>query len=394
MERLERLLEQLGDVDGYTVKLERVRSAGVSAELCGHLPSLPFGDDFLDEVRQEYGGGKYRGRVYDRRNEYKVGFTFTIAGTPRAPRDLGPAGLVGVGPGTAVSDPRLERIERALEQLAGALARQHEAALTAQLPARSAEDDIDRLLKIAKAMRELAPTPAPAPTTAGSPIETLRMLLEVRELLDSAGGGGGQSDMAALVEGGVKPIAQLMTRSLDLQEKSLMARQERERRAAGAQSPASPAARPLSSATAAADAPPRVLELPVERVHLAGPDPAGDLVRAMLAEVPAFARLYLATQARMDRDPSAYAIVVLDTIQQSSPAAYAELPALLERPDFLDTMLECVPEWAGTRPWFAELVQEMRVALAGEEDAPHLQEDAPDTGADADAPDAREAPLP
>lgn len=336
-ERLARLLIDFGSVDGYTARVERTRSGSTPAELCGYLGSMTFSDDFLDDVRHEHGGGRFRARIYDARGDYKTSFPFAIAGTPRRPGES-TAAPVGVGPASAAGESRIERM---IGELAAAVAG---LAQLQQTPAAGRnEDELERFLKVARALKELNPPAAPA--TSG--LADLEAFFRLQDMLDERRPAGDGNGLGAIVEHGVKPLAALASRSLDLQERAMTMKQGQARAIAAPARPAAPIGGP-------APAPP-ISE------HVDDVDP----IYTLAAGVPPIARGYLANAARNDRDPETYAIMVLDTIQEHNPATYAQLPELVQRADFLDRLLDVVPAFAEHRAWFAQLVDFMRIQLQG-----------------------------
>lgn len=363
---LERLLGDFGpSVEGFVARIERVQRPGIEADLCGYLGTVAFSGELFDEVRSSFGGGRFRARICDGDGRYKRSFTFTIAGAAKRPGESAPAAPVGVGPASA-GDSRLERM---MANLADSLASMAVAIQHVQQAPRNSEDELERSLKLIKAVKDATGTPAPAADS----LTTLEAFFRIQDMIDDRAprGGGAADNIGQIVEHGVKPIAALMTRSLDIQERAMQRQQQNAlRRVAGAQ----PAAAPIDSA-------PDVASEAAEHVGdaLSGDEQAGaiDPVLSLAASIPPVARLYLASQARNDRDPETYAIMALDTIQEHNPETYAELPELLERDDFAAVLLEAIPHWATYPEWFGELVTCMRAQLADGDDGgtpPHSVE--------------------
>ena len=344
------LTSELGADDSLGVQLWRLSDRGAKPRYITRVPVAEFS---LDWVRDEFGGGDYRARVVDARNSVRRQVTFSIAGAPR--EDAAPKGAATPG------DARIDRLERALEALARNMAQ-----APAALP--PVADPLAMALKIIEAMRPMmAPPPPPAGAgDAAGMFALFNQMLDLRERIAESAEPREVSGIAAVVEKGVAPLADLYRRKLDLDERTMMRRAQ-----PSAPQPAQPAhnqAPAVHGGTA-----------PVQTA----PAPLADPIAARLAaQIPAVARAYLASVARADKDPSLYADVVLDALPAS---LVAELPALLDAPDFAARLVGAVPEWRASAPWFGRLADEMRAALRDDDDDDDDDEGDDDSDDDADA---------
>jgi hypothetical protein len=316
--QLTELLEQIGVDDGYVARVERRDSRGGS----DYLGTVALDANLFDEVKNRWGGGKFRARVSDSNAKYVRSITFGIAGLPRdrdasTPQD---------------QTPGLTRLEGVVAAMADGMK-----ALTAQLAlVAHPKSNVAEFAEIAKVIRDLTPPPAPA----SSPVDMFAQFNQMLELRDriahdvDSDGREPRDGLGMIVDKGIDKIVPLLSRKMDLDEKAAgVTREKTKRRAA-----TTPAALP------------------------------SDPVAAMATKIPNVARVWLADCAKKDKDPSLYADVVLDSLPDT---VYAQLPDLLGNEDFAARLCAAVPQFAVYPAWFAKLADALRTALleAAEEEA-------------------------
>lgn len=335
------LLASLGEGTGYRVRLERRDARGESGDYLGTIDLTP---ELLDDVRERWGGGKYRGRVVDARGTYRRALTFGIAG---APRDDAAAATPG-------GDDRLDRLERIVKELATAMTTQH-------APPAAPVDTLAQFAAMAKILGDLRPAPVAAATPAGSFAEQIQAFVAVQQMIEKASGGrdSGGMDVAALVDRGLTPLVGVVSKKLDNDARALALQ---EKRTLGAPAPAALAPALTPAPAASAPAPEDSSTMP-QRPELA----------QILSQVPDLARAWLAGLADKDSDPTLYADVVLDALPAN---VYPLLPALLTAPDALDITAAAVPQWSkpGRLAWIHELYRAIVDHLnEASDEAPELE---------------------
>jgi hypothetical protein len=149
------------------------------------------------------------------------------------------------------------------------------------------------------------------------PFAAMKQLLEVQALLQDREPRDG-TDFGALVRDGVGPLVGVLNKKLDLDRDAMNRRR---------------------------------LPAPVNAPE------ATDAVSQLAAQVPAFARRYLAECARVDKDPELYADLVLDQLPGNVVDA---LPILLVDTDVAERLCVLVPEWAPYPGWIGQLVEALR----------------------------------
>lgn len=317
-ELLQRTLDELQGGDGYTIRVERVRAPGMRQELAGYLGAVPLSPELFDDVFQEWGGGKYKGRIY-RGNAYNGMLRFEIAGEPR-PRESERAAL----PAPAAAESETAAL---LKQLIAKLDQQ-------QQPQQSR---VQEFAEMAKVMRELIPAPA-APAPASDPVKMFEMfdtMLDLRRrVAEESGERPADNGIVTIVREGVQPMIELVRDKMEMDK-------EAQRQARGARGvPAATAARPAGASS-----------------------PSSDPIAKLAARIPGMGRSFLAGAARAKKDPALYAEMVLDQIPGEE---YDALPPLLAEPDFTARLLALVPEWQPFPVWFGEMAAAMYRSLTGE----------------------------
>lgn len=175
------LLEQFGGASGYRVRMERIGDKGKPA----YLTTFPFTLDLIDDVKAEYGGGTYRGRVVDGDSHYIAGgsISFSIDGPPLMPSTSPPtpAAAPAAAALTAPVRDNAADLDAIADRVAARLARE-------QAPARSALDVVALITAVSPIVLELIKGARPKGVT----------IEDVRQLLDAKGGTAGTAkDMIA-----------------------------------------------------------------------------------------------------------------------------------------------------------------------------------------------------
>lgn len=316
------LLAEYGGAAGYRVRVERMDDKDTPA----YLGTVDLTTELEEEVRSRWGGGRYRGRVVDDQSRYKARIRFTIAGAPR--NDGDDARAVAL-PTAAAPASRLETV---LEQFMATMAATVQGIAEAVRP-RAQVNPVDDVVAVARALKEL--TPAAAPAQSQSAVEVFDLVHKVLALRDDIAGQVDReppSDFGAIVEGGVKPLLQVMNRSLDLQEKRM---QQRRIPAPGV--------------------------VPVATVPAASPvATTDDGALAVIQRVPRSAWGFLLGCAQRDADPALYADMALDLINDDDVAA---IRPLLDGDAFLSTLCAAVPALTPHREWFARFCGELAQAI-------------------------------
>lgn len=310
------LLGDIGTAAGYRVRLDRNDGRGEWE----WLGALELTENFMEDVRAQYGGGKFKARIYDAGGKYARSLAFRIAG---APRDM-------TTPTPARAEPdRLDRLESALVALAAAVKESR----TAPAPV----DPLAQFVVFAKAMRELTPAPAAAPAAAVDPLDNLTKLLTFQTALEDRMGGvrpaANGFDVGALVRDGIRPLIGVVEKKIDSDREIMLHR------------------RPVVVVPASTPAAP------------AGPrDELAELVRSL----PFMARAFLAGAARDNKSAELYGEMVIDNLPGD---VVDKLPELLAGDDAGDRIAAAVPEWHAFAPWFGALRLAMLAELADDDDA-------------------------
>lgn len=296
---LDALLAELGAEANYEVRLNRHEPK----DAAGYLGTMELSATFLDDVMREHGGGKYYARVVAvgaGNSGYRKGFTFRIAGAPKAKAD---------------DIPTADYASKVESAVNAALAR-----LQPQ------KDPMEMALKIVEAMR-----PAIA-SSGGMDTATLLDLMDRREQrglelgrqLAERGDGDG---LGSVVRDMAPALLAVLNRDVTL----------RERTATNGGAPRAALPNPSSPAPE-----------PVNVTYPAGYE--------WLAELRPFLPM-LAAQARGEKDPALYADVVLD----NAPTAMLDkVRAVAAAPDFVDTVVRLAPEMSNWPGWFREFVGHVR----------------------------------
>lgn len=348
-ERLTQLLAQFNGDEGYRAYVERIERDGTPV----YLGALPFTESLYDDVKAKWGGGKFAARIMDSRHKYAARVPpFVIGGRPRddepepvnVPRIEAPAASAPHVETTAVLTV-LEGITKTLERMQTAFLER--------------ESPTDQLVKLATVIKTVTPaiTGAPAASSPSEMIGLMREMMQFQREVSEDRPTAPASGMGALVEGGVKPLVQVLNRKLQLDEQRL------KDRAAARSLPALPVNR---VATVLADAAPArdTVDAGASENAYDNLDMTDPLV-VLLAQIPLSARTFLLACAVDDDEPDDYVGMVLNRL---SDDAYGELHELLKRPDFVDVLVAVVPKYADYREWFTRLVDGMRASLEVGED--------------------------
>lgn len=323
---LEEALAALGQTEqSYIVRLDRYNGRNERE----YVGPMPFGADLYDDVRREFGGGRYRGRIVPTDGGgYVRHITFRIAG-PAKP--LGESGAATATPAAAPAlDPVTAEILRTL------------ADIRADLRERGTQRPLEDALAIVRALREVNGPPVAAERVPMSEmLETVRGLMEFRnEILDTApppapSSRGGEYLQIARELGA--PLLKLIARETQ-QEVPPVTEPER-----------APAVQPPPFTTM--------------------PD-ATHPVAKFAARLPGAARLWLARAAREDDDPDDVAQAVLENITDDKDVL--ELDVVIRQPEFPDVLAQVVPTLAPYPGWLRALQTALKEARGLEDATPAL----------------------
>jgi hypothetical protein len=294
-----------GDASGFSVRLERLDARGEPE----YLGTLPLTADLLDVVRDEHGGGKYRGRVVDGDSRYRQRIRFAIAGLPILARSRS-------APAEGAPTSRVEvMLERTLEAV-GNLAKQMQA---------PRGDDVEKVVSVARALKELTPTPPPV-VQGASILDTIALFdrfLELREkVAEDAAPPTAANEISSAIRETVQPLAQIANRHMDIREREIRRPSQGQ-----PQQPAQPSPR------------------------------ANDPIAAFAMKLPRVGIDYLTGLARSNADPEEYVTAIFQTI---GDRGIDELAGLLQREDFAAVLCEVVPPFRPYPGWIAELADAMR----------------------------------
>ncbi len=296
------LLAQFGDeAMSYKVRVDRKDARGERF----YLGTVPLTADLLDEIKAKWGGGIFRGRISTEHGAYVRSLTFGIAGAQRDPE------------ATSAAAPS-ELTE--LRGIVGALVSSVQALSDAARAPAPQVSSLSQFAEMAKIMRDLTPAPvAAAPATPM--LEMFAMMNGFQDMRDRLTEDAEPRDgLASVVDKGLNALTPLLQQKLDNDAKALTTRGRR-----------------------------RI-------APLAPSDP----VAALAAKIPGAARMYLANQAKRDKEPGLYAEVILDALPDT---VYAKLPEMLGRDDFAAALCAAVPQFAPYPAWFAKLADALRVSL-------------------------------
>lgn len=193
-----------------------------------------------------------------------------------------------------------------------------------------------------------------------------RELGELRERADNATrepaeGAANVNGWGSVVYNTVRPLLKTINRHLALEERRVELRLERGGRRLPAATNTQPAQGTGSAGATRAESSSASGQPPAP-AHDPTLDTNDELVQ-LLGQIPRGARMFLMAAAEDDEDPDAYVGLI---VQKLDDDAYAAMGRLIEREDFLETLLKVSPKFRERRDWFAQLVEGLREHFRGE----------------------------
>jgi hypothetical protein len=323
-------LRSLGAGDGYRYTVSRVaRKPGESGGYCAQYSA---GDLSLDNIREQFGGGKYRIRVIDERGQYAGNRTVEIVDLPKAAAPPAPvpavvpqgADLNGIAAIIAAMRPQVapDAGESGTMKLILAMVQQQGTMFQAMMSAQKSDaPSLTDLLALINASNK---------GKAGAD-DAVSMLLKGMELGKELG--GGESSMLDVAREGIHALVPLLE-------------QERANKAAQPATPALPAPAPTGGAPGAVS------------TTQAAQQPQGESVSIMQQINWLRAQLQaLVVQASRGKNPELYAEVMLDNLPEFITAE--EIHARLSAPGAVEQLAQLDGRVRQYAQWF----EEFRVAL-------------------------------
>ena len=297
-------------------------------------------------IRQRYGGGKYYVRIRRKTGKYGPSATVSVAGDPK-PREAATNGAAAPAAAASAGAFDLMKIMMALAVPAATafgtmIAKK---ILEGPPPAPDRVKELGEILVLVKNASGGGADPLDPREQAQATIDFMRTLTEYQKSLmpeERPSRGGALERLADRV---AVPVINLMERKLALDE----GRGGQRRTADRSSGPASP---PGSPAASTAD----------DGASAAAPAKFDDPLAELLSKIPIEARQFLLNCAAGDKDPTLYAELTLDRLEDRT---YRELAAEIHRADALEVLLAINPPFAEYREWFDKFVNAIRASLAG-----------------------------
>jgi hypothetical protein len=278
-----------------------------------YLARIPLDDFSLEVVKEQYGGGRYRGRILDEDNHYmKHGhFSFAIDGRFKRPvpdlPETSPPVVPFPAPASATESTALGEMKEVVRQQGEAMIRLMEKISTQP-------DPLTMVLKVAEVMKPAAQS-SPSMDLAGMFGLFSTIFTKGMELAQNSSGEGGYIPVLKELGG---PLLGMLTERLQKGETAL-----EKARVSG------------------------LVAVPPPKPTLDG-----------------FVKIYmpqLLTLARMGKDPELYADVMLDQIPE---IWLEELVGRVNQPDFVDKLKALYPDVGPFEGWFKKLAEYIRVEFA------------------------------
>ena len=285
-------------------------------------------------TRQRFGGGKFKARIRHRGGAFGLSRVFDVDGPGKVPTDDAPAAAAAAA--SSSNSPPFW-VEKIVLPIGATFATALGGYLAKKLLETPAPDPI--LLLLVKQLSTGAGGNAVDPLELQRAIadaeargETRgRELGELRAQVENPPKETGGGVMAA-IDRGIPQVVSLLKQKLEMDERRMLQ-----------------------------PSPVAVVDSPTPADNGAAAASAGDPIVGLLLGVPRMGRKFLLSGAQGDEPPEVYAALVIGKLDD---VTYARMPAILERPDFVDVFVATWPEFGDYRDWLEQLADSMRATLA------------------------------